>query len=104
MPLDSPLALGRLPLPPSHDGEGDQESQDSEPADDGRHTSNGTGNVVGVGPDESDDESYDEHDYRCSQPVENPSSGDEVELTPRPSWRDTRGFNRDRRHAPRRRD
>ena len=84
MPPRSSLALGRLPLPPSHDGEGDQESQDSEPADDGRHPSNGTGNIVGVGPDESDGESCDEHDQRYSQPVKNPSSSDEVEPTPRP--------------------
>ena len=53
--------LGRVPLTPSHDGQGDQEKRDTGAADDVRDHGNRTGNVAGVGPDEADGGSHDEH-------------------------------------------
>ena len=44
-----------MPLTPSHDGQSDQEKQDSDGTDDVRHHGNQTGNVACVGPDEADD-------------------------------------------------
>ena len=74
-------ALCRVPLAPSHDGKGDQEKYDSDDTGDVRHHGDQTGNVAGVGPDEADDRSHDEHGDHCSEPVQNPSSGDDAEPT-----------------------
>jgi hypothetical protein len=73
--------LSRSPLTPSHDGKSDQENHDSDGADEVRHHGNETGNVAGVGPDEADNNSHDEHSDRRSQPVKEPSSRDDVEPT-----------------------
>jgi hypothetical protein len=70
-----------LPLTPSRDGKGDQENYDSDATDDVRHHGNETGSVAGVSPDEANNYSRDEHSDRRSKPVENPSSGDDVEPT-----------------------
>jgi hypothetical protein len=52
-----------LPLPPSNDGKGDQENHDSDGTDDVRHDGNETRNIAGVGPDEADNYSNDEHGH-----------------------------------------
>ena len=81
--LSAAERLDRLPLTPSHEGKGDTENHDSDDSDDVRHHGDQTGNVAGVGPDEADDRSHDEHGDHRSQPVQNPSSGDEPSLL---SW------------------
>ena len=73
--------LSRLPLTPSRHGKGDQENHDCDATDDVRHQGNEPGNVARVSPDEADKDSRDDHGDRRSQPVENPSSGDDVEPT-----------------------
>ena len=70
-----------MPLTPSHDAKRDQEKHDSEATDEVRHHGNQTGNVAGVGPDEADSRSHDEHGDHRSQPVQNPSFGDDAEPT-----------------------
>ena len=77
--------LGRLPLTPSNDSEGDQENHDAQHTDDVRHHGNRTGDIAGVGPDQADDRSHDEHGDHRSEPVQNPSSGNEPSLL---SWGD----------------
>ena len=70
-----------MPLTPSGDGKSDQENHDSDATDDVRHHGNEPGNVARVSPDEADNYSRDDHGDRRSEPVENPSSGDDVEPT-----------------------
>ena len=73
--------LSRLPLTPSYDNKGDHKNHDADGTDDVRRHGNRTGNVAGVGPDEADNRSHDEHDDHRSQPVQNPSLGDDAEVT-----------------------
>jgi hypothetical protein len=73
--------LSRLPLAPSHDAKREQEKHDCEGTDDVRHYGNQTCDVAGVGPDEADNRSHDEHGDHRSQPVENPSPSDDAEPT-----------------------
>src|SRR5215217_6408343 len=74
--------LSRSPLTPGYDCEGDQEGHDSHARGDGRHHGNRPGYVAGVGPDEADNRSHDEHGDHRGQPVQNPSSGHDGEPTP----------------------
>jgi hypothetical protein len=65
MEIQRLIALSRVPMPPSHDGKGDQQKHNSDDTGDVRHHGNQTGNVAGVRPDEADDRSPDEHgDHR----------------------------------------
>jgi hypothetical protein len=73
--------LSRSPRTPGHDGKGDQEQHDSDGTGDVRHHGNGTGNIAGVGPDEADNRSHGEYADHRSEPVQNPSSGDDSEPT-----------------------
>jgi len=57
----SARGLSRSPLTPSHDGKGDQKNHDSDGTNDVRHHGNRTGNVAGVGPNETDNRPHDEH-------------------------------------------
>ena len=76
------LGLRRLlPLTPSHNAKRYHQKRDSERADDVRHYGNRTGGVAGVGPYEADSRSHDKQGHHRSQPVENPSLGDDAELT-----------------------
>jgi hypothetical protein len=68
-------------MTPSHDGKSDQEKHDSDGADEIRHHGDETGNIAGVGPDEADDRSHDEHGDHRNEPVQEPSSCDDVEPT-----------------------
>jgi hypothetical protein len=54
-----------LPLTPSQDAKGDQQTHDSDGTDDARRHGNETGNVAGVSPDKADKRSHYEHgDHR----------------------------------------
>jgi hypothetical protein len=77
----SARGLSHVPLTPGHDGKGDQEKHDPDGTDDVRHDGNQTGYVTGVRPDEANNRSHDEHGNHHSEPIENPSSGDDVEPT-----------------------
>src|SRR5437773_9782419 len=79
-PVSSSLSRS-LALTSSHDDKGDQKNQDSDATDDIRHHGDQTGNVAGVGPDEADNRSQDEHGDHRSQPVQNLSPGDDAQLT-----------------------
>jgi hypothetical protein len=90
MEIQRLIALSRVPMPPSHDGKGDQQKHNSDDTGDVRHHGNQTGNVAGVRPDEADDRSPDEHGDHRSWPVQDPSSSDDAEPTPIEAFRERR--------------
>ncbi len=59
-------SLRKPPLTQSHDGEGDQENNDSEDTDDVRRDGDKTGNVARVRPEETDYRSHDEDSHHRS--------------------------------------
>ena len=70
------IRRSRSPLAARGNAEGNKENHDADGSDDvGRHR-DGTRDVAGVGPDESNDGAYDQDGDHHHQPIQNPSSAD----------------------------